>query len=318
MFQFITQQNILFYAMAVVCAWGVISQVVLHSLYGRLLKDASRPGTPKGKFMRQLRQRYQSSRRMKQNSMNVSAFIRKNLMEYRFLGASLHGWKRMGGTAMVLTAALGAVGWYLTQPQTLTMNIQQNYIFSAVAAELMIVLAYGLMDNGFAGNRLEVVLQDSLENSLALHASGALQFAPMQQENEEFFAKESSGVVKGASEKEAEMGNAEKGMTGRETAAEEAAMKEAAVKEAAAGAEKSAKTGKMVSLPGRKKKNGKDSGTQKDKRELKQNLSKLKEGIRETAASSESRKEQNAKILREMDPDEQERIIREVLKEFLP
>ena len=77
---------------------------------------------------------------------------------------------------------------------------------------------------------------------------------------------------------------------------------------------------KMVTLPGRKKKNGKsgkEGPVQKDKQDLKQNLSRLKEGIRETAASSETRKEQNTRILREMDPDEQERVIREVLREFL-
>ena len=75
----------------------------------------------------------------------------------------------------------------------------------------------------------------------------------------------------------------------------------------------------------RKKKNGKggkEGTAQKDKQELKQNLSRLKEGIRETAASSEAasaeaRKEQNTRILKEMDPDEQERVIREVLREFL-
>ena len=44
-------------------------------------------------------------------------------------------------------------------------------------------------------------------------------------------------------------------------------------------------------------------------------MSRIKEGLSESAASQE--KERNAEILKQMDPKEQERVIREVLKEFL-
>ena len=76
--------------------------------------------------------------------------------------------------------------------------------------------------------------------------------------------------------------------------------------------------GKMVSMPGRKKKSAKNSKDGiRDKQELKENLGKIREGIRETAAAADTPKEQTAKILRQMDSDEQERVIREVLKELL-
>ena len=98
MLQFLSQQTILFYTMALICAWGVISQVVLRSMYGNLLRDVRRQGMAKGKFMKQLRQRYQNVCRMKQNTVNAfntEAFIRKNLLENRLFGRSLHTWKRM-------------------------------------------------------------------------------------------------------------------------------------------------------------------------------------------------------------------------------
>ncbi|MDY3919291.1 MAG: hypothetical protein SOZ59_09870 [Candidatus Limivivens sp.] len=59
----------------------------------------------------------------------------------------------------------------------------------------------------------------------------------------------------------------------------------------------------------------KETKAQRDKRELKENLSRIKEGLSESAASQE--KERNTEILKQMDPKEQERVIREVLKEFL-
>ena len=67
----LSQQTILFYTMALICAWGVISQVVLRSMYGNLLRDVRRQGMAKGKFMKQLRQRYQNVCRMKQNTVNA-------------------------------------------------------------------------------------------------------------------------------------------------------------------------------------------------------------------------------------------------------
>ncbi|MCI5900891.1 MAG: hypothetical protein MRZ69_11245 [Lachnospiraceae bacterium] len=289
MLQFFTQQNMLFYTMAVICAWGVISQAVLRVLYGSLIRDAARQGVPKGKFLRQLRQRYQSLCRMRQDSLNTPVFIRRNLMEYRFLGSTLHGWKRMGQIAMMLCAALGAVGWYVSLPGAGLDGIRQNYILGTAAAEILILLSYGLMDSRYAEHSLELILQDNLENAAALCASGA---------------------------------NANKVQNSPAFSPERDADSEVA---ASAIMEENVPVHKTVSLPGRKKKNGKggkEGTVQKDKQELKQNLSRLKEGIRETAASSEAasaetRKEQNTRILKEMDPDEQERVIREVLREFL-
>ena len=58
-----------------------------------------------------------------------------------------------------------------------------------------------------------------------------------------------------------------------------------------------------------------ESKAAKEKRELKENLARVKASMKETAADRE--KERGADLLRQMDPGEQERILREVLKEFL-
>ena len=55
-------------------------------------------------------------------------------------------------------------------------------------------------------------------------------------------------------------------------------------------------------------------GRKKEKQEAKETV---KEGMNEVAAETEEVRDKNAEILKQMDPKEQERIIREVLKEFL-
>ena len=162
MLQFLSQQTILFYTMALICAWGVISQVVLRSMYGNLLRDVRRQGMVKGKFMKQLRQRYQNVCRMKQNTVNAfntEAFIRKNLLEYRLFGGSLHTWKRMAQMAAILCAALGAVGWYISQPQAVG-GMRQTYLTGTLLMEGISLLVFGVLDTGFAKQSLEITLQD--------------------------------------------------------------------------------------------------------------------------------------------------------------
>lgn len=74
---------------------------------------------------------------------------------------------------------------------------------------------------------------------------------------------------------------------------------------------------KVPSVIGIRKKESAQQETkaQREKRELKKNLAKIKDGMRESAADSE--RERNREILRQMDSQEQERIIRDVLAEFL-
>lgn len=292
MLQFFSRQTILFYAMTVICVWGAVSQIVLRVMYGTLLRDVRRQGMPKGKFMKQLRQRYQSICRMKQNAVNpfnTGAFIRKNLLEYRFLGNSLHGWKRMAGIAAVLCGASGVMGWYISQPQA-AGGMRQTYLMGTLVTEGLLLAVYGLLDTGFTRQSLEILLQDDLDNALTLRASGSVHqpSAPMAKTQVAF-------------------GNKEEAVT------------QSADSEAAASIERSS-TGKMVSMPGRKKKggkNGKEIQSQKERQDLKENLGMIHEGIKETAAAVDTPKEQSTRILRQMDSDEQERVIREVLKELL-
>lgn len=74
---------------------------------------------------------------------------------------------------------------------------------------------------------------------------------------------------------------------------------------------------KIPSIVGIRRKNPSETRAQKEKRELKTNLAKFKEGARESAAGSEQERQRNRELVRQMDSQEKERIIRDVLAEFL-
>lgn len=80
---------------------------------------------------------------------------------------------------------------------------------------------------------------------------------------------------------------------------------------------------KAPSIVGIRKKNTAPMETkaQREKRELQENLTRVNAGARESAAETEPMREQmrerNRELLRQLDTKEQERIIRDVLAEFL-
>ena len=58
MLQTVMQQNLLFYGIGILSFFGVISQIWLWMIYGRMTKDMENERAAKGKLIRQIRQRY--------------------------------------------------------------------------------------------------------------------------------------------------------------------------------------------------------------------------------------------------------------------
>ena len=183
--------------------------------------------------------------------------------------------------------------------------MRQTYLTGTLLMEGIFLLVFGVLDTGFAKQSLEITLQDELDNVLVLHASSGVQAT-----------KSSVARQKQPEPVQPILAEFSKPANQVEMAKCDASSEEVAV--SAESEDVSGHFGKMVSMPGRKKKSVKNSKDGiRDKQELKENLGKIREGIRETAAAADTPKEQTAKILRQMDSDEQERVIREVLKELL-
>lgn len=255
MLQVLTQKNVILYGMLVISLLGGLSQLMLHVLYGKLIGEMENGGVGNGKFMKQVLQRYGTNRRMNQGNMNIELFVKRNVMEYTYLGRNLHQWRRMGAMAFLFCVLLGGVALVIGQVQNSLPDLWQRYGIAVAVSGAFIFSMYAITDNGYRGRYLETGLKDFLENS---------------------------GV----------------GQNYQPVEVKEEAPVQAVVE-----------TGK--------KRGRSETRAEKDKRELKENLARLKEGISESAAAKEREKERNTEILKQMDPAEQERVMREVLKEFL-
>lgn len=263
MLQFIMERNVLLYVLAAACIVGVASQMILKQIYDRLIRDTKNTGEPDGRFLQQLRQRFQYCSHLNEKVGDVQALIQKGLMEYRFWGMSLHRWKRIGAgcLAVSLLCAFGGT-MYLVQNGGAVVNGNLYFWMGALAAALT-AAAYGVSDTGYRQECLTVRLTDYLENS---------------------------GAVRDYSETAEELQPSVTPIVPVEAGRK---AKKRAQKESVAAAARA----------------------QKEKSDLKENLSRIKAGMQETAAERD--RERNAELLRQMDPKEQERILREVLQEIL-
>ena len=287
-------RNLLLYVLSASCAVGVVSQIILKQLYVRLMNDTKNTGEPISNFLQQLKQRFEYCTHLNDKVGNVQALIQKSVMEYRFWGLSLHQWKRIGLQCLVLSllCAFGGTAVIVRAGgSAITGNV---YLAMAVLVTVLTAVAYRIADTGYSRECLEIRLTDYLENSGAVRnyaaESGAVRnhMAESDEFEDEYRGNESAQSISHDLDEEfapspAILSVAEGRKSKRRARAELAA----------------------------------ETRAQKEKRELKDNLAKVRAGMQETAAERERDKSRGADILRQMDPKEQERILREVLKEFL-
>lgn len=177
MLQFIMDQNVLLYVCGVACVLGVVSQFLLKHLYERLISETQMMGEPKGKFLRQLRQRFKNCMHLNEKVNDITAFTERSLMDYRFLRMSLHRWYRMGAQALVVSLLCCAAGAWLMYTDGTQITLHSVYSQAGIWSALLIGLAYGWNDNRYYRRALRIRLADYLQNSGAVREYGEVDFS---------------------------------------------------------------------------------------------------------------------------------------------
>lgn len=266
MLQFIMERNLLLYLLAAACVAGVASQMILKQIYEKLIRDTKNTGEPDGRFLQQLRQRFQYCSHLNEKVGDVRALIQKSMMEYRFWGMSLHRWRRIGAECLVISLLCAFAGSMYLLREGGDIVAGNTYFWMGLLAAALIAASYGISDTGYQRTLLQVRLTDYLENSGAVRDYSEAQA-------DAFVEKNTVPIV-----------SVETGRKAKQRAHAEAATAQ--------------------------------TRAQKEKTELKENLARIKAGMQETAAAGRE-KERRTELLRQMDPAEQERVLREVLKEYL-
>lgn len=281
----IIEQNWLLYVMAAAGMLGILSQMILNRCYRLLVREASDPQLEKKEFMKKIKMRFRTDRKRSGSNMNMNIFLQRNLMDYRYHRFSLHQWKRMGIGLFLVSLCLGAVG-AVYGAQTGIAQIHIRRIFEMAAAVTFVTAAMSLwLDTGYKKAYLMTVLEDYF-----CHSGAAADYTPVNFEEVE------------------NKDNAE----GQDVSGMNSDSVTAKIRK------------KAPSIVGIRRKNStvvSETKAQREKRELQENLTRINAGKRESAAADNSDQERekarNKELLRQLDTKEQEKIIREVLAEFL-
>lgn len=154
------------YVLCAVCLLGVMSRFITRNLYKRLLKETDNMTLTKNRFMRELKQKTENTYRLNQGIHNTQAYIEKQLLGYRYLGASLNGWTSFAGQMTLLcflaggAAAFGAY-WFRCDNYYVVLYGSMGIL----AGMFTLLVDYGV-NLGEKKRQLESSLQDYLENSL--------------------------------------------------------------------------------------------------------------------------------------------------------
>lgn len=168
MLQFIMDQNLLLYVCGVACALGVISQFLLRHLYTRLINETQGLGEPRGKFLRQIRQRFQNCSHLNEKVNDVTSFTDRSILDYEFLKMNLHQWQRFGKEALTVCLLCCGMGLWLLFRNGAVISMETSYARAAVLSVLLIGLAYGITDNRYRQYSLKTRVVDYLQNSGAV------------------------------------------------------------------------------------------------------------------------------------------------------
>ncbi|MCD7745400.1 MAG: hypothetical protein LUI13_08995 [Lachnospiraceae bacterium] len=313
MLQFIMEKNVLLYLLAAACVVGVVSQMILRRIYDGLLKDTRSDGGPEGRFLQQLRQRFQYCSHLNERVGDVQALIQKSLIEYRVFGFSLHGFARLGGGCLAVSLLCAFAGTMVRVQGGATVVTGNAYFWLGAAAVLLMAAAYGIADTGYRSRTLLICLTDYLENSGILSVSEEDELPEMEYET----TVERTPIVSVEEGRRAKRRMKAETATAASVRGQKSKAELLRLQRDGGDSLRAQREGEDSLRAQRDRSEGKEplTRTQRDKNETRDNLARVKAGMKESAASDAE--QSGADLLRQMDPKDQERLVREVLNEFL-
>lgn len=164
MLQFLQTGKVL-YALAAICALGVISKLVTSSLYKRLIKETGNMALTKNRNLKSLKQKTENMFLINHGIRNTTAYIEKQIYGFRFMKVSLDHWDNLSMQAMILSFLVGGAAAFASY----WFRSDSYYIVLYGAAGIMAGLFMVFVDNGanIATKRQQLsdCLVDYVENS---------------------------------------------------------------------------------------------------------------------------------------------------------
>ena len=112
MLEAVMKYEVIFYAMGIVFAIGVVSKIVSHITARKMVKAASEIQKSNHRLMRLLKAKFEHASMVSDKVQNVEVFVKKYLYEYKVLGVRFDTWRSMRQKTIWIILTLGIWGTF--------------------------------------------------------------------------------------------------------------------------------------------------------------------------------------------------------------
>ena len=164
MLEAVMKYGVIFYAMGIVFAIGVVSKIVSHITARKMVKAASEIQKSNHRLMRLLKAKFEHASMVSDKVQNVEVFVKKYLYEYKVLGVRFDTWRSMRQKTIWIILTLGIWGIF-TSYQMEGMGEQTIRYVGATGTLTILLYSIHILSNESA--RVEVArtyIVDYLEN----------------------------------------------------------------------------------------------------------------------------------------------------------
>lgn len=153
--------------MAGIAVLGMVDKLLVRRLYKRLIKQSENINQAKNKFLKQLKQKYESNYRLYDGVNNNQLFLEKQINQYRFLGSSLRGIDNFSSQAPGIVVLLGIASSLALYLYHVSFELIVLHTCAGVILGIAAFMFDNLVDTAGCREILLIQLGDYIENTLA-------------------------------------------------------------------------------------------------------------------------------------------------------
>ena len=164
MLEAVMKYEVIFYAMGIVFAIGVVSKIVSHITARKMVKAASEIQKSNHRLMRLLKAKFEHASMVSDKVQNVEVFVKKYLYEYKVLGVRFDTWRSMRQKTIWIILTLGIWGIF-TSYQMEGMGEQTiRYVGATGTLTILLYSIHILSDESARVEVARTYIVDYLEN----------------------------------------------------------------------------------------------------------------------------------------------------------
>lgn len=164
MLEAVMKYEVIFYAMGIVFAIGVVSKIVSHITARKMVKAASEIQKSNHRLMRLLKAKFEHASMVSDKVQNVEVFVKKYLYEYKVLGVRFDTWRSMRQKTIWIILTLGIWGIF-TSYQMEGMGEQTiRYVGATGTFTILLYSIHILSDESARVEVARTYIVDYLEN----------------------------------------------------------------------------------------------------------------------------------------------------------